>query len=42
VREHDGKDDDEGQRIESTKECAANFRLYTGFISRIKYSLLLN
>jgi hypothetical protein len=30
VREHDGKDDNQGQRIESTKECAANFRLYTG------------
>ena len=40
MRQHDGKDDDEGKRIESTKECAANFRLYTGFISFVKYKTI--
>jgi hypothetical protein len=29
VREHDGEDDEEGERIDM-KECGTDFRLYTG------------
>ena len=29
VKQHDGKDDDEGVRIERPKECGADYRLYT-------------
>ena len=29
VKQHDGKDDDEGVRIESPKESGADYRLYT-------------
>lgn len=28
VKQHDGKDDDEGERIKRPKECGADYRLY--------------